>query len=121
MLTSFDDFHILDCRLKLDIKSTLPHVLDRFTYAALSSKERGNRLPSLGKIPTLDLSDDHSQNQKRVIVIPSPGGEGQDEGGRINQSIKANTSLTPALASAKREKNWRWCRQQNRWHSRCLI
>jgi type I restriction-modification system DNA methylase subunit len=44
VLTSFDDFHILDCRLEPDIKSTLPHVLDRFTYTDYADKEKFARI-----------------------------------------------------------------------------
>jgi len=44
VLTSFEDFHILDCRLKPDIKSTLPHVLDRFTYTDYANREKFSRI-----------------------------------------------------------------------------
>jgi hypothetical protein len=48
---------------------------------ALSSKERGKRSQRPWKNPRLDWPDGRSQNRKRPTAVPSPGGEGQDEGG----------------------------------------
>ncbi len=44
VLTSFDDFHILDCRLKPDINDTLSRVLERFTYSDYADREKFARI-----------------------------------------------------------------------------
>ncbi len=40
VLTSFEDFHVLDCYFKPDINSTLKHVLKRFSYTDYLDKEK---------------------------------------------------------------------------------
>ncbi|MEK7708038.1 MAG: N-6 DNA methylase, partial [Verrucomicrobiota bacterium] len=44
VLTSFDDFHILDCRLKPDINDTLSRVVERFTYTDYADREKFARI-----------------------------------------------------------------------------
>jgi hypothetical protein len=49
---------------------------------AFSPKEKENRAPSLWKYQRRDWPDSQPKNQNRTSAVPSPGGEGQDEGGR---------------------------------------
>ena len=44
VLTSFEEFQILDCRLKPDINSTLRHVVERFIYTDYADKEKFARI-----------------------------------------------------------------------------
>ena len=44
VLTSFEDFHILDCRRKPDINDTLSRVIERFTYADYADSEKFARI-----------------------------------------------------------------------------
>ena len=44
VLTSFDDLHILDCRLKPDINDTLSRVVERFSYTDYADKEKFARI-----------------------------------------------------------------------------
>jgi type I restriction-modification system DNA methylase subunit len=44
VLTSFEDFHILDCRLKPNINDTLSRVVERFTYIDYADSEKFARI-----------------------------------------------------------------------------
>lgn len=44
VLTSFEDFHILDCRLKPNINDTLSRVVERFSYADYVDSEKFARI-----------------------------------------------------------------------------
>ena len=44
VLTSFEDFHILDCRLKPDINDTLSRVVERFTCTDYLEREKFARI-----------------------------------------------------------------------------
>ena len=75
----------------------------RLEHRVADGQHQGSRAV---EIAISDVSGSHSQRRKLFIAVPSPGGEGQDEGGlktnltsSLTQTLSPRRGLTPCAVS----------------------